>query len=194
MKIDRRLNLVLNITSDDDSVIWVHHTPIRREIFETHFLLLTKTVAAMYEQGLPPPMAARITLLMMRKTAKDMGLLYETQLEQGLLPEIWRMTNCLVQGLGQNPKGWLMVPFEKVLADKMISEDDASEVRNQVCFFTGASWVHRQSERDQMIYPMLIGSGSQTTSLTPMDWINSLPTSTPSESTGEKATPSSIPS
>jgi hypothetical protein len=56
MKLDRRLNLVLSVTREDGTEMWVHHTPIRREIYEQHFLVLTKTISAMYEEGLPPGM------------------------------------------------------------------------------------------------------------------------------------------
>jgi hypothetical protein len=192
MKIDRRLNLVLTVTTDDDKTIYVHHTPIRREIFEAHFLILTKLMAGMYEQNLPPPMAQRIAMLMLRKVAKDMGV--EQSVETSLLPEIWRVTNCLVQGLGQIDTGWTTLPFEKITAEKMISEDDAAEVRNHIVFFTAASWVHKRDELTDLIYPMLATSGSQTTSLTSTEWIASLPTSTPVENTGAKATVSSIPS
>jgi hypothetical protein len=192
LKLDRRLNLVLEVTTDEDKTVWVHHTPIRREVFEMHFLVLTKVMAAMYEQSLPPPMAQRIALLMLRKTAKAMGEQVEQEVEVGLLPEIWRTTNCLVQGAAG--AAWTMLPLEKVIADKTISEDDAWEVRNHICFFTAASWVHKRDELVEMIYPLLGTSGSQTTSLTATEWIASLPISTPAENTGATATPSSIPS
>jgi|SRR5262252_8449473 len=192
MRLDRRLNLILSVTRDDDSMIWVHHTPVRREVFEEHFLVLTKTISSMYEQGLPPPMASRIALLMLRKVADDMGL--RPTVDGALLPEMWRMTNVMVSGLGMNGSGWSTLPFEKVVADKLIDEEDAQEVRNYVVFFTAASWVHKKDELERMLYPMLRDSGLQITSSTSTDLLASLPTLTPPVSTGVTATPSVIPS
>jgi len=173
-------------------MIWVHHTPVRREVFEEHFLVLTKTISSMYEQGLPPPMASRIALLMLRKVADDMGL--RPTVDGALLPEMWRMTNVMVSGLGMNGSGWSTLPFEKVVADKLIDEEDAQEVRNYVVFFTAASWVHKKDELERMLYPMLRDSGLQITSSTSTDLLASLPTLTPPVSTGVTATPSVIPS
>jgi hypothetical protein len=192
-KLDRRLNLVLSVTTDDGAEMWVHHTPIRREVFQTHFLVITKTVSAMYEEGLPPNIASRVAMLMLRKVAKDMGTPIPEQVEQALLPELWRLTNVMIP----NPNGaagWLTVPLEKVIADKVIDEEDAEEVKNHVVFFTCASWVHKKNELEEMIYPILQNSGSQITSLNSTDFRPSSPTSTPVENTGETATASSIPS
>jgi hypothetical protein len=197
MKIDRRLNLVLSVTRDDGTEVWVHHTPIRREIYEQHFLVLTKTMAAMYEQSLPPTMSARIALLMIRKVADELDV--RQQVETTLLPEIWRMTMVLVPSQpqlvnGGSIGGWQPLPLEKVMQEKIISEEDAEEVKNYVCFFTAASWIHRKSELDEIVYPMLTRSGSQIVSSNSTDFMASLQTSTPAASTGAMATPSSIPS
>jgi hypothetical protein len=192
MKLDRRLNLVLSVTREDGTDLWVHHTPIRREIYEQHFFVLTKMMAAMYEERLPPPMAARISLLMLRKIAKELGVLAEV--EGTLLPEVWRMTNVMVPTKGSNGTagGWTPLPLEKVLHDRLIDDEDGEEVKNHVCFFTAASWVHRKTELDEMVYPMLIGSGAQIVSSDSTAYLASLQTSTPAESSGETATPSSI--
>jgi hypothetical protein len=194
MKLDRRLNLVLSVDREDETTMWVHHTPVRVEIFDNHFLVLTKTISSMYEQGLPPPMCARIALLMLRKTAKEMGQDVEQQVEGALLPEIWRMTNVMVPGIGTNGTGWTTLPLEKVIQDKFMSEEDAREVRNHLVFFTAASWVHKKDELENMIYPILKSSGSQITSSNSTDFLSSLPISTPTASSGETATPASIPS
>jgi len=193
MKIDRRLNLVLSVTTEDAQTMWVHHTPIRREIFQSHFLVITKTLSAMYEEQLPPGMGMRIALLMMRRVAKDMGEPIPQQVEMALLPELWRLTNVLVPNYN-NGSGWTTLPLEKVIADKIIDEEDAEEVKNHIVFFTCASWVHKRTELDEMIYPILRNSGSQITSLNSTEFIASLPTSTPTVSTGETGTALSIPS
>jgi hypothetical protein len=131
---------------------------------------------------------------MLRKVADELGV--RQPVEGMLLPEIWRMTNVLVPGHslnGSNP-GWTTLPLEKVIADKMIDPEDAEEVKNHVCFFTSASWIHKRRELDTIIYPMLTGSGSQIVSSNSTEFIASLPTSTPPAPTGEKAPASSIPS
>ena len=51
MKINRALNLVIPIDSEKGQ-LFVHSTPISREIFEQYFLVISKTFAAIFSEGL----------------------------------------------------------------------------------------------------------------------------------------------
>lgn len=191
-EINRRLNIVDEVTTGDITV-YVHSTPIRREIFDQHYLLLTKTINRMYEESITPVMGARIAYRLMRDVAKEMGDIAVTKVDTLLFPEIWRLTNVLAP----NPErgGWEMLPFEKAVKDGLIDEDDADVIRNHLAFFTAASWVHTRKELKTMIYPMMTAAlGSQIVSSTCTEFRDSLPTSTLAESIGVMATASSMPS
>ena len=193
MEINRRLNIVDEVTTSDGVTLYVHSTPVRREIWEQHYLLMTKAVARLYEEGLPPTMGARVALRLLRDVAKAMGNDVAEQLESMLLPEIARLTNVLVPDKERG--GWKQLPFDMAIRDKLIDEDDADVIRNHLVFFTCASWVHTRAELRDMIYPMMSGAlGAQIVSSTSTEFLNSLPTSTPIVSSGATASPSSIPS
>ena len=187
MKIDRKLNLVLSLTRDEGVEVFVHSTPISRAIYESHFLVLSKTISAMYEEGLAPGICSRVAMMMLKKVAGKTG--DTDSVERALLPEIWRLTNVLMP----TERGWETVPFQTVINNGMLSEEDIAEVQNFLTFFTAASWVHKKAELETVIYPLLLASGGSTTSLNCTEYVSSLRTSTPEESTGVTVTPSSIP-
>jgi hypothetical protein len=190
MKLDRRLDLVIEIDHGDQGKLYVRHTPIRREVFERHFLVLTRAVAALYEQSVSPVMATRIGLLMLRDCADKLGEDVRQSVETTLLPEIWRLTNVIAPS---QEGRWTPLPFEKAIAEHTIDSEEAWEVQNAVVFFTAASWVHRRTELETLVYPVLKASGSRIESSSFTDFIGSLPTSTPADNTGGTARVSSIP-
>lgn len=191
--INRRLNIVDEVTTADGVTLYVHSVPIRAEIWDQHYLVLTKTLNDIYERGMAPGMASRIALNVLRDTARSISEETLERVDGLLLPEIWRLTNVLVPQPGA---GWTMLPFEKVVADKLIDDEDERTIRNHIVFFTAASWVHTRKELDQMIYPMMRSDtfGAQIVSSSCTDFMRSLQTSTPAATTGETATPSSMPS
>lgn len=190
MKIDRRLNLVLEVTREDGSTIYVHHTPISKEVYEANFMFITRVLVSMYAQGLPLGSCMLVAMLQMKKLAEQMDQASNTKptvaaLENNLLPEIWRLTNVVMPG----DRGWTTLPFE--MAAKTMDPEDLAEVQNNICFFTAASWVHPRRER-KSLYEGL-DSVMQTVSLNCTEFAASLPTSMPGANTGEKAVPSSFP-
>jgi len=187
MKINRKLNLVLSVTRDDGVEVYVHSTPISREIYEANFLALSKTVSSMYEEGLAPGICSRVALLMLKEVATRLNR--TEAIERTLLPEIWRLTNVIMP----NEKGYETVPFQTVINNSLLNKEDISEVQNFLTFFTAASWVHKNVELETLIYPLLQSSGGQTTSSNCTEYANSLQTSKLVENTGATATPSSIP-
>lgn len=188
MRIDRKLNLVLQVEGDGDSVLHVHHTPIRQEVYEQHFMFITKAMTSMYVEGIHPIACTRIAFYTMKKMAEAGGPDQVSLIDNTLFNEIWRLTNVLVP----NARGWELVPFYQAMQGDLLTASDVSEVKNYICFFTGASWVHGRSEREN-IYEMLTGSGLQTTLSDVTAYKASLAISTPAESTGEKPTPLSVP-
>lgn len=202
MKIDKRMNLVLEVDRGDAPTVYVHHTPISHAAYRQHFDFLAKAMAVMYGDGFAMPSCTRIAYFTMLKmiegereaaasqprpaSAAPMPGRYD-HIEQTLFAEMWRLTNIIVPG----ERGLETVPFYE--AAKVLDEEDMDEVRNYLCFFTAASHVHSKRERAGM-YEVLEASGAVITSLDCTEYSRSLQTSTQAASTGATPIPSSVPS
>src|ERR1700751_5403859 len=103
--INKKLNLVLPVDTDNGR-IWVHSVPISKEIFESNYLLMTKTIAYLYSNGVGPAFGPRVARLALKDVAKDMD--DETDISINLLNEIYRITNVLMP----SPTGqWQTIPL-----------------------------------------------------------------------------------
>lgn len=185
MRINRRLNLVFPVDTDKGE-IYIHSTPISREVFERFFLVLSKTFSAIYQEGLNVMAGPRIAMLMLRQIATDMGV-WEGQdgVENGLVAEIRRLTNVIIPKEGG---GYQIFPYHDVLRQKMLDPDDVSEIEGVLSFFTVVSAMHRPADLVTILAGMGSLWGAQTTSSNSTEYANSLPTSTTVETTGETST------
>lgn len=188
-KLNRRLNLVLEIERDGGGKLFVHSTPISRETFEANFIAIGTAMTLLYKEGIHPTICSGMTYLALKK------LMVERQeyanLDAMLLQEIWRLTNVLVP----TDRGWETVPFAEAMQrpDVYLDEEEIAEIMNYVCFFTCASWVHDQRDL-RGVYEVLKASGAQISSLDSTGFRSSLTTSKPAANTGATATASPIPS
>jgi hypothetical protein len=105
--------------------------------------------------------------------------------ERSLLMEIRRLTNALVLGAA----GWETIPYSEVLKRNLIDEEGIEEAENTLVYFTCASSIRLRTEIDLTISGLQLLWEAQTTSLNVTEFRNSLPTSTPTENTGENVTP-----
>lgn len=177
VRINERLNLVLTIDRADGSTAYVHSTPIRRDIFDQHFLVLTRTLTSMYAQGFGPGTCQRMAARMLRKTATEMGIWDgPSGVQTTLMAEMRRLSNAIVP----SSKGWETIPYEDAIAGKKFDDDDIDGIENTLVFFTAASWVHSMKELGDEIYPML-----GTTSSNCMAFAGSLPSLSGGVSSGE---------
>ncbi len=187
LKIDKRLNIVLEVPRENRPSIFIHSVPIGTNVYEANYRLITKTAVAMYGDGLAPGACSRICALALRSTAQEMdaggGDTYRSGAES-LLQEIWRLTNVLMPG----PRGWETVPFHEVIHNNTLEEEQIKEVQNILSFFTVASWFHRESERKD-IYEILKKFGAQIVSSNVTEFSSSLPTSTAPGTTGVTGAP-----
>lgn len=199
MEIDRKLNLVLTLdkevgrekdpeTGEEKKVFkpyaYVHHTPILKAVYDSHFWILTQAVHKLYSARMTPAIASRVAMGVLMQVAKENGA--EKSITEGLLPEIWRNTMVMMQ----TENGYEQIPLHE--AERSMPADDVREVRNYVSFFTAASWFHWRQEREDGLYPAMIDSGAQIVSSTSTEFLDSLRTSMPLESSGAKDPPSSI--
>lgn len=182
MKIDRRLNLVLEIELADGRPAHVHSVPVDAAVCEAHYLFISMAMTRIYSKlGANPAAASRVAYYMMRDLiAEDKAF---KGAEQSFLQEVWRLTNVSVPG----ERGWEVVPFFECMREgnPYLAPEEVREVQNYICFFTAASWLHPKREREGM-YEYLTEYGAAITSSNCTEFTSSLPTSKPEESTGGK--------
>lgn len=196
--IDEKLNYVVPIDTEAGTV-YVHSTPISREVFERNFLLVSKTFARLYNEQLGATAAPRVAKMMCRQVAIEMNGTEPdgTPLDAGpgtnsfnsLMMEIRRLSNVVAQG----SSGWETYPLQEAVDRKSMSESDLSEVENVLVFFTLASAMHRKS----VLRDILDGAAklwdAQITSSNSTDFAASLRTSTAAATSGKTAEGSSGP-
>lgn len=180
-KIDKKLNIVLEVEQEDKSVIHVHSTPVSRATYEMHFMFFAEIINELYDRLRNPIMAARVCHLAMKeKASKDERY---ASVPETLFADVWRLTSVVLP----SPEGWKPMPFYDVMQRQLMNEDDIEEVKSFVLFFTSASWVHGRKERSGL-YQFLTASGVRTTALPFMEYVRSLPTLKPAENSGAMAT------
>ena len=188
MKIDRKLNIIIPVDVEDGRTVYVHSTPISREVFEEHFLVLSKTFAAIYAEGLGSIAGPRIAGLMLKRVATEMGVL--DVVERGLLAEVRRLTNLVQFG----DRGWETEHFQGIVDGKRLEADDLAEIENALVYFTVASSMHKRRDLGPILDGALkLWSGS-TSSLDCTAFAASLTTSIKADASGKKPAASLVPS
>lgn len=172
MKIDNKLNLVVTVGDTH-----FHSMPITKETFERYFKVIGKTFNEIYSDGYSFVAGVRIASLMLKETAKDMGILDDVQ--KGLINEIRRLTNviCLTD------EGWKPLPVEVALKSGKIDQEMLDEVENQIVFFILISAMHKKDQVMEFLKPMIDLWGGELTSSNATAWSDSLSTSTTTEPT-----------
>ena len=131
MKINRALNLVIPIDSEKGQ-LYVHSTPISREIFEQHFLVISKTFASIFSQGLGAICGSRIAYLMLKQTAEDMGIWNGVSgVKAGLVNEIIRLSNVVMP----SSKGWKTIPLYTAIEKGNLDSETIAEIEGELIFF-----------------------------------------------------------
>ncbi|MEJ0017536.1 MAG: hypothetical protein WDN25_13415 [Acetobacteraceae bacterium] len=191
MKISETLNLVVPIDQPDGTTIYVHSTPLSREVFETYYLVIAKTFSAIYGEGLSDIAGPRIAAMLLRDVAVRSGLWEGPNgAERGLMAEIRRLSNVVMPG----PNGWQTIPYQDAVDRKMIDSQDVGEVENALVFFTVASAMHRRPTLAEMLPGAVKLWGAQTSSSSCMAFAGSLSTSSGTASSGANQVASSVPS
>lgn len=195
MQIDRSLNIVIEVESARLGTIFVHSTPISREVFERYFLVLSKVYSAFDRERIWSS-APRVASLLLRTTAEatervSMSLGSPRNewegpdgVENGLLNEMRRLTNVCLPGA----QGWTTMPFVDAVRGGQIDADDVGDIESLLVFFTCLS-ASPQSRRGraEMTERMASGLGVRTVSSNSSEFAASLPTSIETGNSG--ATP-----
>lgn len=190
MRVDDRLNLVLPISRADGSTVYIHSMPIPRDVFETYFLVISKTFSEIYTEGLNVVSGPRIAAMMLRKVATDMRQWDGPGgVRQGLMEEIRRLSNVAAPG----PNGWETLPLSLALDRGVIDEEDAWEAENTIVFFIVNCAMHTRAIIPSVLEQMRNLWAIQTSPLNITGFCASLATSTATDNTGETAIPASVP-
>lgn len=143
VKIDKKLNLVTNITREDGSVVYLHVTPFPYEVVEEHCLLLGNLFTNFISQvgGLG---AARVAAMMLRKKLQREQELrgeanQQAQQAPTIVDEIQRLT-CVVWNDGGT---WKTTSFDAAMKQGIISPDEYREVEGEVVFFMVSSAIQK---------------------------------------------------
>jgi hypothetical protein len=175
--INRKMNLVIPVDQDSGQKIYVHSAPISREIFETNYEVLARAFTEIMAGGFGAQAGPGVAALVLKKIAKQLGL--EKQVADGLIPEIHRLTNVLVPGIG-------LMNLDEAIERKVFDEDDLAEVLNELAFFTVISSAAPRKDRPSLLAFMAHVWNAETTLLNPTEYEKYLKTSTEDASTGEK--------
>jgi hypothetical protein len=147
LSLNEKLHLIIPIYGDDGETVtaYVHSAPVTRETFDAHFMLIAKTFAAIYAEGLGfiagPRVAANILREIADKRHDEVGAM-------ALMNEIRRLTNVTLR----TPQGWDAVPFQEVIdRGTALSLDEVAEVTNAIVFFIVTSAMQRKQDLKEMM-------------------------------------------
>ena len=189
MKIDRKLNIVIPVETESKGLIYVHSTPISRDVFEQFYLELGKVFSQCFDSinqahlALTAPQLAYPALKTMTIKAGNWE-----EVKKGLINEIVRLTNVLVTG----EKGWESIPLDLAIKREILDEDEESEVLSALTFFTA---ICRVAPKDlRMSFLEMAGSLRSwvLTSSDSTEYLNGLTIPVKAVTTGKKAKESSI--
>lgn len=174
MKIDKRLNLVVPIERDEGT-IYIHSTPISREVYERYFLVMSQAHAAIFGSGPNMISGPSIAALMLKKIATDSGAWAGTEgVENGLMNEIRRLSNVILPGAN----GWETLPLADALKRDLLSDGDIAEAEGIIVFFILVSAVNRRSAAASILNLATDLWGSEITLSDSTTYARSLPTLT----------------
>ncbi|WP_420300596.1 hypothetical protein [Enterobacter sp. BNK-8] len=182
MKIDKKLNLVTNITREDGSIVYLHVTPFPYEVVEEHCLLLGNLFTNFISQvgGLG---AARVAAMMLRKKLQREQELREEANQQAqqaqraptIVDEIQRLTSVVWNDGGN----WKTASFEVAMKQGIISPDEYREVEGEVVFFMVTSAIQKAHLIAPTVGSVIGMFGGQLVSLNVTAFRDSLQTSNP---------------
>jgi len=192
MKIDRALNLVMQIQTAKNGLVYVHSTPISRSIFEQFYLEIGKVFSQCFDSvnqahlALSAPQLAYPALKSISIKAGNWegagGVKF------GLVNEIVRLTNVILNG----DQGWYSLPFDTAVKRGIIDEDEEAEVLSSLVFFTAISKVAPKDLKDSFLEMAGSLRNWELTSLDSTAYQNGLPILTKEDSTGETTPVSSL--
>ena len=187
MKIDRNLNLVMQVQTEKNGTVHVHSSSISRSVFEQFYLEIGKVFSQCFDSinqahlALSAPQLAYPALKSI--SIKEGNWDSPGGVKFGLVNEIIRLTNVLVS----TEKGWETVPFDIAVKRELLNEDEEAEILSALVFFTAISKVAPKDLKNSFLEMAGALRNWVLTSLDCTEYLNGLPILTKKESTGKKA-------
>ncbi|EPV7326997.1 hypothetical protein ACV9ZL_005732 [Klebsiella oxytoca] len=183
MKIDKKLNLVTNITREDGSIVYLHVTPFPYEVVEEHCVLLGNLFTNFVTQ-VGPLGSARVAAMMLRSRLK------KAQAEglpdgPNIVDEIQRLTVVIHNVGGQ----WKTTPLEVAFNQGIIEPDEYREVEGEVVFFMVSSAIQKANLIAPTVGTVIKMYDGQLTSSSVTAFRDSLQTSKPDTDTQTQNAP-----
>jgi len=187
MRINRKLNLVMQLETAEQGVIHIHSVSISREIFEQFYLELGKVFSQCFDANnkaehlaLSAPQLAYPALKSIAKQAGNWDSAGGVKL--GLVNEIIRLTNIMITG----DNGWETIPLDTAIKRGIIDEDEESEILSSLVFFTAISKVAPKDLKNSFLEMAGSLRGWVLTSSDITEYQSGLLTLIKKESTGKK--------
>ena len=171
MKINHALNLVVLTEGDDGSPVYVHSTPLSKDIFRQHFLILGRLYGEFFSTGLGLLASSRTAYLLLEKLAKDAGEWDGKDGVQNTL--VTHIINGSTAIYADEGKGWQSLPLAEAISRGVV---DLSEVMDELVFFICVSGMTKRNQTSEIVQGTAAVWGSLATSLSYTDYMNSLKT------------------
>ncbi|HEY4437690.1 MAG TPA: hypothetical protein VGN40_16190 [Lelliottia sp.] len=185
MKISRNMNLIIPVETEMGAA-FIHAAPISKEIYREHFFVLSKTFSAIFSEGLGVVAGPRVAYLMLERICtNDKAWDGPNGVRNTLVNEIIRLSNLVYPVEG---KGWDTKPLDVALEREIVELD---EVIGELVFFTCVSSINKPAQANGLMNEVNGMWNSQISSLSLTDWMRSLPTLKPADSSGETGSTSS---
>ena len=194
MAIDRNLNVIHIIDRGEDPSPRVFAIPVGQPIFDIYYRVLARTYVEIFGDRLQIA-GPKIAVNMLRDVAKATERMESTGnwwdgpdgVEAGFLGAVRRGMTVFAPAGGE----WQQLVFEDAVKRGSISEQEAAAVLGAMVFFT-VVWLTDDKRRALLLLERAGNVwGWRLTSSPISDLRSSLPTLTPPEPTGAKATASS---
>jgi len=141
VKIDRNLNLVMQVQTAKNGLVYIHSASIGRSVFEQFYLELGKIFSQCFDSvnqahlALSAPQLAYPALKSIAQKAGNWD--GAGGVKFGLVNEIIRLTNVVFAG----ENGWETLPFDTAVKREILDEDEEAEALSSLVFFTAISKV-----------------------------------------------------
>lgn len=178
MRINKKLNLVVELEDGAGNPYFVHAVPFSREAFEVNYLLFSQAFSKMIESGIQVTAGPRVAGMVLKDLATTQG---NKEAYDAIIAEIKR-TSTVIKG---GTDGFVGKNMSSAVAHGDIDEDDLAYIESTICFFILTSAMWRGEKLAASLAFMRGLWGVQTTFLSCTDYISSLRTSTTDESSGE---------
>ena len=187
MKIDRNLNLVMQVQTEKNGLVYIHSSSISRSVFEQFYLELGKVFSQCFDSvnqahlALSAPQLAYPALKSIAQKAGNWD--GADGVKFGLVNEIIRLTNVVFAG----ENGWETVPFDTAVKRKILDEDEEAEALSSLVFFTAISKVAPKDLKNSFLEMAGSLRNWELISSDVTEYLAGLPTLTKKGNTGKKA-------